>query len=265
MGARLDGRFAYVPSPEGLSGLHVVVVKDACSLPGPPESALPGSTPAASRSRGSMTPGIAAALWAERRFTTGRAGVNVSGAAVTSQLPAEVAPGSTAAGGAQSIRGMAALVVQEEGAPLECSYPQLLRKLGHAGAAAAIIGSVPGSDVTEILCRQGNTIAAASAIQQGACVIEPQCQHGGMSVMNCRSHTEVSLTTECCSRHEECDWEITVPATMIIHEDAQKIAKAIEWFDQAVGHSGTQHGVVADFKTEEVRTNSSLQKHELSI
>jgi hypothetical protein len=173
VGARLDGRFAFVPSPEGLSGLRVVVVRDACSLPGPPEKVLPssGSSAGRNRSRGSMTPGMAAALAAERRFTTGQAGVVGSGAAAMPQLP----PGA-AAGDAQSIRGMAALVVQEEGAPLECSYPQLLRKLGHAGAAAAIIGSVPGSDVTEIQCRQDNTIATAPETQQdGMC--RCKCHH----------------------------------------------------------------------------------------
>lgn len=172
MGARLDGRFAFVPSPEGLSGLRVVVVKDACSLPGPPETALPSSTPAARKSRGSMTPGMAAALAAVRRSAAGQAGSTGSGAEVMPQLLPEGAESSTAAQGAHSIAGMAALVVQEEGAPLECSYPQLLRKLGHAGAAAAIIGSVPGSDVTEIQCRQGNTIVSAPQTQQGACVID---------------------------------------------------------------------------------------------
>lgn len=43
-----------------------------------------------------------------------------------------------------------------------------------------------------------------------------------------------------------------MPATMIIHEDAQKIATAIDWFKQS-GHGGAQQGVVAEFKTEEVR------------
>ena len=170
MGARLDGRFAFVPSPEGLSGLRVVVVKDACSLPGPPEKVLPSSGSSAGRngSRGSMTPGMAAALAAERSLAAGQAGASGSVAAVTPQLPPPAAAGRDAAKYDNSIRGMAALVVQEQGAPLECPYPQLLRKLGHAGASAAIIGSVPGSDVTEIQCRQGSTIAAAPESHQGA-------------------------------------------------------------------------------------------------
>jgi hypothetical protein len=168
VGARLDGRFAFVPSPEGLSGLRVVVVKDACSLPGPPETAAASSGASAGRdgSRGSMTPGMAAALAAVRRPAAELAGAVGSRAAVALQLPPGAAAGSEAAGGVLSIRGMAALVLQEEGSPLECSYPQLLRKLGHAGAAAAIIGSVPGSDVTEIQCRQGKTIATAQNLSR---------------------------------------------------------------------------------------------------
>jgi hypothetical protein len=49
-----------------------------------------------------------------------------------------------------------------------------------------------------------------------------------------------------------------VPATMIIHEDAQKIATAVDWFDQAAGHGGAQQGVVAEFKTEEVTARRSF-------
>jgi hypothetical protein len=265
VGGRLDGRFAFVPSPEGLSGLRVVVVKDACSLPGPPETALPSGGSAARKSRGSMTPGMAAALALERWPAVGQAGAVGSGAAVVPQSLPESAAGREAAGGAQSISGMAALVVQEEGSPLECSYPQLLRKLGHAGAAAAIIGSVPGSDVTEIQCRQGNSTASALGTWQMDVSprMPPQCQHGGVFDTKCRSL--ITLTTRCCCRHEECDWEVTMPATMIIHEYAQKIATAIHWFEQDAGHDGAQKGVVADFKTEEVTKRSVQKRNYISL
>lgn len=67
MTGRLDGRFAYIPSPEGLVGLRVYPVADACSLPDPPKAAGGASATAASGgSDGAAT--LAAALAAERHM-----------------------------------------------------------------------------------------------------------------------------------------------------------------------------------------------------
>lgn len=62
-------------------------------------------------------------------------------------------------------------------------------------------------------------------------------------------------------RGKECDLEITLPATMVPHEDAQKIETAIRWCDGATAGDAsagpTHQSVLASFGTEEV--NYSVQ------
>jgi hypothetical protein len=105
-----------------------------------------------------MAHGMAAAMMAQRHPAAGHAAAAHERAAAMPQRGLKAAAVSAESEGDGSIMGTAALVVQNQESPLDCSYPQLLRKLGHAGAAAAIIGSVPGSDVTEIQCRQATLL-----------------------------------------------------------------------------------------------------------
>lgn len=154
---RLDGRFGFVPSPEGGAGLRVVPVHDACALPDPPSPAAAARTTAAVGGEFRISGVLAAALAAGRRSAAAQA-ERVAGAAFAADAMAAL----TFPGGVDpKINGTAALVVQRGEAAaqgvlqggLSCSYPALLQKLAYAGAAAAIVGSPPGQDVTEIQCR----------------------------------------------------------------------------------------------------------------
>lgn len=158
---RLDGRFAFVPSTEGLSALHVILVEDACRLPDPPDGAsnFASSSSPAGEGGPRLSGRLKAALAAERRRVPHPAEA-ADGRLAAAQQGVLVAADRATAGKAtkpsrfhHGIKGAAALVVQKQGSPLGCSYPQLLRRLGHVGAAAAIVGSVPGEDVTEMQCR----------------------------------------------------------------------------------------------------------------
>lgn len=174
---RLDGRFAYIPSPEGLVGLRVFLVEDACSLPDPPKTGRGAAAEAGGGSAAASA--LAAALATERRLASPRdeavAGADSAGefASFTmvrasgkdtqhacsngAEQRLVVATGASAAGALshkhKGVKGAAALVVPPRGgSPLACSYPSLLRKLAAAGATAAIIGGPPGGDVTEMHC-----------------------------------------------------------------------------------------------------------------
>ena len=160
---RLDGRFAYIPSPEGLSNLRVWPVRDACELPDPKPDAADSPMSFVGGGVGSgggagVSAVLAAALAAER-------------GSPANALNLAADPGDPVADAVavtrhkdRGIKGAAALVVPQHDGRLGCSYPVLLRKLVAAGAAAAIIGSYAGEDVTEMHCECASTARIAIAL-----------------------------------------------------------------------------------------------------
>lgn len=218
---RLDGRFGFVPSPEGGTGLRISPVHDACALPDPPSPVAAADVVTTVGSEFRISTVLAAALESGRRSPVSQAEAAAGAAAATfaaDALAAVAAPGAID----PEINGTAALVVQRGHAAMQgvvqgglsCSYPALLQKLAYAGAAAAVVGSPPGQDVTEIQCRG-----------------------------------------------KECEQEITLPATMIPNEDAQKIAEAVRWFSKGGTHSNASSGaadhetITASFLSEKVAGN----------